>query len=412
MRDTEVRPSGQDTEDGSRGRQKKSIRTRLVFFCQHTSLHGASRVVSPELHIIKRILWLLLILTATGFAAYNVAQIVIDFMGHPVSTVVTVEYKDHLPFPAVTICNLNQIRFSKFSTKKFCESEFAEIADSIWGICPQTPPPPNTANSTSSEENAANIRNTSSIGVGKTRNARDTFDDFYNKLVQEQTQSHKVAEFLDSLNKQERYETGLSLVLDTQSEEYLGTSDTLGFKIVVHEQNDMPFPGDEGVVVAPGTATYIAISLENRRVNMYAKDFEVGYTDKACLRSCYQRSVIRLCDCCDADYPCPRETSDVELEPAEGKETTTVNNNTGNNTGDYQEQRKGKANETHALLKYCNTSKPVTYTCMQRVRYEFLYGDLACGDTCLPACRENIAKVKIFYKQLNYEKIRAFPTYN
>nr|KAG5711168.1 hypothetical protein BaRGS_004812 [Batillaria attramentaria] len=92
---------------------------------------------------------------------------------------------------------------------------------------------------------------------------------------------------------------GLSLVLNAETDEYMEQTQVVGFKIVVHPHDAMPFPEDEGVIVSPGFATSIAVSKldirrtaapygrcynynkeENRAVNMYAQEFDVSYTDK------------------------------------------------------------------------------------------------------------------------------------
>ena len=53
--------------------------------------------------------------------------------------------------------------------------------------------------------------------------------------------------------------TGLSLLLNVETEEYLDFTETVGMKVVVHPPDAMPFPEDEGIIVAPGFATSISI---------------------------------------------------------------------------------------------------------------------------------------------------------
>ena len=53
---------------------------------------------------------------------------------------------------------------------------------------------------------------------------------------------------------------GLQLVLDIEQNEYLPhLTDAAGVRIVVHPQERMPFPQDEGIVAAPATLTSIGI---------------------------------------------------------------------------------------------------------------------------------------------------------
>ncbi|XP_070190671.1 degenerin-like protein unc-105 [Littorina saxatilis] len=236
---------------------------------------------------------------------------------------------------------------------------------------------------------------------------------------------------------------GLSLLLNVESEEYMKQSQTVGFKVLIHPSDSMPFPEDDGVIVSPGFATSIGVvrmdlkrspppygkcrnygKKENLEVNMYAMPpYEVGYSGKACQRTCYQRKVIETCECCDLDYPCLERSLAI-------LGATSVS--------------------------FCLQEKQIR--CLVRVNDDFERGVSGCEDECLPACQEttfteevsmgvwpseaslgelqnklhmlpkvllegynqtdvtffrkNLAKVHIYYKQLNYERIETEPAYN
>jgi len=54
---------------------------------------------------------------------------------------------------------------------------------------------------------------------------------------------------------------GLSMTIDIQQHEYLKqTGDIAGAIVVIHPQNQMPFPEDDGILVSPGHATSIGIT--------------------------------------------------------------------------------------------------------------------------------------------------------
>jgi Amiloride-sensitive sodium channel len=54
---------------------------------------------------------------------------------------------------------------------------------------------------------------------------------------------------------------GLSVILNIQQSEYVNQAgDTAGAVVVVLQQNQMPFPEDDGIIVSPGHATAIAIT--------------------------------------------------------------------------------------------------------------------------------------------------------
>ena len=55
-------------------------------------------------------------------------------------------------------------------------------------------------------------------------------------------------------------ETGLNMVLNINQDEYLPElTDAAGVRVLIHPQDRMPFPQDEGIVAAPGLLTSIGI---------------------------------------------------------------------------------------------------------------------------------------------------------
>ena len=70
------------------------------------------------------------------------------------------------------------------------------------------------------------------------------------------------------------FASGLQLILNIDQDEYIKeTGDTAGARLVVHTQNSMPFPEDEGITVTPGQATSIGVRqvvaiLHHEKVNV------------------------------------------------------------------------------------------------------------------------------------------------
>ena len=59
-----------------------------------------------------------------------------------------------------------------------------------------------------------------------------------------------------------RYITGLQVVLNIDQEEYvMQMGEEAGVRAVIHHQDKMPFPEDEGIMAKPGFMTAITISL-------------------------------------------------------------------------------------------------------------------------------------------------------
>ena len=59
---------------------------------------------------------------------------------------------------------------------------------------------------------------------------------------------------------------GLKVILNINQDEYISTgNDAAGARIVIHSQDKMPYPEDEGLLVKPGMLTSVHVS-------------QVGYT--------------------------------------------------------------------------------------------------------------------------------------
>ena len=63
---------------------------------------------------------------------------------------------------------------------------------------------------------------------------------------------------------------GLTLTLNTEEYEYVGElSPDVGARITILPQEQMPFPGDEGISVMPGMVTFVGLRKVNLRTVSY-----------------------------------------------------------------------------------------------------------------------------------------------
>ncbi|XP_077988552.1 epithelial sodium channel subunit alpha-like [Glandiceps talaboti] len=124
---------------------------------------------------------------------------------------------------------------------------------------------------------------------------------------------------------------GLGLTMFIEQDQYLEEfSDTAGVRIVVHDQNVIPFPEDNGFDVEPGKSVSIGVRREEitrepwpysncvlssdtleAYANVFTKIFGTNYTLESCMKSCYINRVVEECGCIDGLYPSPSE--DVNL---------------------------------------------------------------------------------------------------
>ncbi|KAK7491315.1 hypothetical protein BaRGS_00017416, partial [Batillaria attramentaria] len=381
------------------------------------------------------------------WSTYNVVLVISNYYEYPVSTITTVKFKvkqhhecrpqdaGNLDFPAVSVCNLNQLaEFDGWNTgEKGILRQMSEIRTVLDFMSLQK-----------RYESGHQLQEMliGCIYQGEQCTSKQ-FQRFYNFHV-------GTCFTFNKKNNQAPVSKpgplhGLSLVLDAQSEEYMNHSQTVGFKVVVHPQNDMPFPEDEGILVSPGTVTDVAVTQEvvlrappphgncstyigheNLLRNMYAEEFNVGYTAQACHRTCYQKLTIRKCNCCDSDYPCPAYMfGDVNLT--------------------FCEFHPDNESNPYELMEKLNKAG-----CMDEVREAIKAGHVECEGLCKESCtetvfweetsagmwpseayvhtliethpnlsykdidtiRKNIVKVRVYFKQLNYQKVETVPAYN
>ncbi|KAJ6653923.1 hypothetical protein lerEdw1_007681 [Lerista edwardsae] len=90
------------------GPQAPTLRELMHWYCMNTNTHGCRRIVVSRGRL-RRLLWILLTMTAVGLIVGYCVQLVLKYYTTSVS--VTVQFHK-LPFPAVTICNINPYKYS------------------------------------------------------------------------------------------------------------------------------------------------------------------------------------------------------------------------------------------------------------------------------------------------------------
>lgn len=60
---------------------------------------------------------------------------------------------------------------------------------------------------------------------------------------------------------------GLILELNVQQEDYIPLTSTAGFKVIIHNFYEPPFPEDTGILVRPGDVTSIALKKVTPRIS-------------------------------------------------------------------------------------------------------------------------------------------------
>lgn len=87
----------------------RSYRELFEFFCNHTTIHGAIRLVCSQHNRMKTAFWAVLWLCTFGMMYWQFGLLFGEYFSYPVSLNINLN-SDKLVFPAVTICTLNPYR--------------------------------------------------------------------------------------------------------------------------------------------------------------------------------------------------------------------------------------------------------------------------------------------------------------
>ncbi|XP_018575693.2 pickpocket protein 28 [Anoplophora glabripennis] len=103
--------------DRKRNKYRKRNRTKemlhqLEIYCDKSTLHGLRYIGDTSLTFAERIFWLISFSVAIGFAAYYISNIYEKWQSSPVIISFSPFDADlsTIPFPAITICNMNQAK--------------------------------------------------------------------------------------------------------------------------------------------------------------------------------------------------------------------------------------------------------------------------------------------------------------
>ncbi|KAK2526837.1 Scnn1d [Columba livia] len=214
---------------------------------------------------------------------------------------------------------------------------------------------------------------------------------------------------------------GLSLILRAEQKDHIPLLSTVaGVKVMIHNHNQTPFLEHEGFDIRPGIATTIGIQQDevNRLGGNYGKcttdgsDVNVkllynnSYTLQACLHSCFQHIMVRKCGCGYYYYPLPpgAQYCDYNKQPAWGHCFYQLYNRLRNHHLNCFDQCPKPCRESLYKVSAGTAKWPSTKSqdwVRQALRHQNGYNSTS--------NRKDIAKVTIFYQQLNYQSVNESP---
>lgn len=94
-------------------------------FCGYTSAHGFERIMSSK-QWIRKAFWSLLFIAAIVVLCFQVLTLFEKYQSRPLVTLVSLQSDTSLPFPTVTLCNFNAIKYDAL-----LKSDFSDLLDTI-----------------------------------------------------------------------------------------------------------------------------------------------------------------------------------------------------------------------------------------------------------------------------------------
>ena len=270
--------------------QMKDIAKTWDDYASSSSVHGI-RFTSPGFTVYRRVAWCVLLVIFFSVLLGSFASTVAEYFQFEVNTIVTMVSEREANFPAVTICNVNTLRKSKFQEARE-DGRYSEILKLAKIL------------------SLADMYNSSgniSVPFLPGDRIRDMYQYFghtmdrfekggmlikctYRQGNCDQSYFRPVLTDLGlcyTFNPGPKYVVehdrkkvltvtqpgngfGLSVRLDAQTRDYILMPThrfSTGWIVFVHDQNELPLAKDYGFAVSPGTHTLVG--LEKRKVNYY-----------------------------------------------------------------------------------------------------------------------------------------------
>ena len=300
-------------------------------WAKKSTIHGVDHVFIGQ-SFIRRSLWSLVLLGVLFLCFCGVRNRSITFSHRPTATTVTVQRNENgLPFPAVTICNLNPVQKSYADNHNISDTlRFLFNSDlALLSGLPasfQQEECYNILNKTKGVQSNLTIYDIYKEGVISS----ETFilscifgnrNDCRNDLQLVLTTSGPCYTFNgynDEPNKTVNstgFRYGLRMILNISQSDYIqsGNGDA-GIKVVIHNHSEVPDPDASGIAIPPGQHAYVAMYpvrfvsrpelLECASEHTSLEFFpQRKYSLSACRINEYYKRSLETCGCTDIAEP-------------------------------------------------------------------------------------------------------------
>ncbi|XP_076335155.1 epithelial sodium channel subunit alpha-like isoform X1 [Tachypleus tridentatus] len=320
---------------------------------ERSNVNGVSHIASAS-SVLRQSVWVLVLVLGLFGCIYESYQFLKVYYTYPVVVTLDVENNWTLPFPSLTICNLNRVRRNSLNIS-LCEELKISLTICQRLFAPEKPVSSGPtalsgrnkyASCDEFREQKLSARQLEQLNflthfAAMNATMREQLGHSLEKLVRESTfngeqcSTSNFSRFLTfhygncyTFNYQNDSDeplmtqsigpnSGLSLELDLEVDEYTVLSPSLGFRVVIHPPQTPANPEEDGYDISPGFESSFALkqttitrlpSPFNDNCHSYGKKshksdlpnikFTSG-SQESCIKKCLHLESLRRCGCTD-----------------------------------------------------------------------------------------------------------------
>lgn len=408
----------------------------LYNFSQSTTMHGVQFVGDATTNKLRRCIWLILVF---GMNVVFIMLLVLRFayfVQRPVSTKVSIEHTTSLPFPAVTLCNFNKYKKSRTENNTYWDfTQHPDYRNFVTSLMVRRDPKETLAiiDAVDKSQMWAQIFFNSTEPPESYKLFGHLIEDMAIRCRYQDQDFNCSSEFTQVVTsfglcytfnsngtlhalKGGSY-SGLSLILRVEHEDYMIgqiSSGSTGIKMLIHDPQDFPNVEDMGFALSPGTETYVTVQRKlviglprpydgNNCIDLDTVSnplqFYKPYSYNSCLLECEMLHVVKKCGCqvvyhrgTDFKYCTTYQWLTCAIGAID-KHKRDINSDCGCQVpcvySSYDVGLSSARYSSQALLSLVPNLRNLT----------------------LEKLREEQLEVKIYYKELIYDRVEQIPSY-
>ncbi len=233
-----------------RRRKNNRVQEHIDSFISDSTLHGLHFCFDKK-HLVRRIVWTLILLAAFGYVSEKLYASVEEFFKYPMSTTTTVIYENNMAMPAISFCNRNDFRKSVVEGSKL-----QKIFDGHLGY-----------NAVTVEEYRNIVENSNhrlqdmliATEGGDTISNFENFTTFWASSGTGKCYTYNSGKIGPIMTKNKTGDRGsFSFVFNVEQYEYDKNTQNAGLRLILHGQSETPVK-TPGLLLSPGFETNVAV---------------------------------------------------------------------------------------------------------------------------------------------------------